>query len=30
MPDPEKKREERALFVRDLRRIKKRAAELAR
>lgn len=30
MPDPEKKREERALFVRDLKRIKARAAELAR
>ena len=30
MPDPEKKREERALFVRDLKRIKTRVAELAR
>jgi DNA polymerase len=29
MPDPERKREERALFVRDLKRIKARAAELA-
>lgn len=28
MPDPERKREERALFVRDLKRIKKRAEEL--
>jgi DNA polymerase len=30
MPDPEKKREERSLFVRDLKRIKERAAKLAR
>jgi uracil-DNA glycosylase len=30
MPDPERKREERELFVRDLKRIKARAAELAR
>ena len=30
MPDPAKKREERALFVRDLKRINARAAELAR
>ena len=30
MPDPERKREERKLFVRDLKRIKARAAELAR
>ena len=30
MPEPERKREERALFVRDLKRIKARAAELAR
>jgi DNA polymerase len=30
MPDPERRREERALFVRDLKRIKARAAELAR
>lgn len=29
MPDPERKREERALFVRDLKRIKARAKELA-
>jgi uracil-DNA glycosylase family protein len=30
IPEEDRKREERALFVRDLRRIKKRAAELAR
>jgi DNA polymerase len=30
MPDPERRREERALFVRDLKRIKARAAELGR
>jgi hypothetical protein len=30
MPDSDRKREERALFVRDLKRIKARAAELAR
>jgi len=30
MPDPERRREERALFVRDLERIKARAAELTR
>jgi DNA polymerase len=29
MPDPERKREERALFVRDLKRIKARAEEVA-
>lgn len=29
MPDPERRREERALFVRDLKRIKARAAQLA-
>jgi DNA polymerase len=29
IPEPDRKREERALFVRDLRRIKARAAELA-
>jgi uracil-DNA glycosylase len=29
IPDPERKREERALFVRDLKRIKARAKELA-
>jgi uracil-DNA glycosylase len=29
IPEPERKREERALFVRDLKRIKARAAELA-
>jgi hypothetical protein len=29
MPDQERRREERALFVRDLKRIKARAAELA-
>jgi uracil-DNA glycosylase len=28
MPDPERKRAERQLFVRDLKRIKARAAEL--
>src|SRR5262249_59156162 len=30
MPDPERRREERALFIRDLKRIKERAAELTR
>ncbi|MFL5208454.1 MAG: UdgX family uracil-DNA binding protein [Microvirga sp.] len=30
MPDPERKREERALFVRDLKRIRTRAAQLTR
>jgi DNA polymerase len=30
MPDPQRKSEERRLFVRDLKRIKARAAELAR
>lgn len=29
MPDPERRREERALFIRDLKRIKSRAEELA-
>jgi DNA polymerase len=29
MPDPERRQEERALFIRDLKRIKARAAELA-
>jgi hypothetical protein len=29
MPDPERKREERARFVRDLKRIKARAAALS-
>jgi DNA polymerase len=30
IPEEDRKREERALFVRDLKRIKARAAELAR
>ena len=30
IPEEDRKREERALFVRDLKRIKKRAAELSR
>jgi hypothetical protein len=29
MPDPERRKEERELFVRDLKRIKARAAKLA-